>query len=409
LNSSQGTFRASTVNFSAFNVTTDDFLAITGSQAGASSFIEGVYKIAAIVDQSTLTISTGTDQLFPSTAASSADLTFRIMRPGMDLQQKASTITQNDQAGAGSQVTSLSFVSATNVITRASGSWLTDGVQAGDVIAIQGTVLNNSSFLIASVGTTGSLHIEDSYQILEEGPIASVAGIDLEVVTRYFLREIPTGGSSFPYRWRTFGNNGSAQDVFQWIQFRLRQTSDIDEGNRLSRGDITDLLMTFATPTGTTLNMFIDDLDLDDINNVTFRDATGIGRLFPFVSTITLQFNNNLTNDDRAKFWVFFTNDDAGDNSGRDYGTKDALIVQDSLSTPVQGSVNNATIFQFDYDYTNNQQRGSGSEDTDAPITVIAIGLSTAQFVITTGTITEAKGIVVSLVSSLERNYSNPS
>jgi len=85
-----------------------------------------------------------------------------------------------------------------------------------------------------------------------------------------------------------------------------------------------------------------------------------------------------------------------------------ASCVQTDASVQVIGSVAGNPTFQFSYDYTGNVQRGTGSASTDAPLTVIAIGLDTAQFVITTGTITRAKGIVISLVSALERNYSNP-
>ena len=43
----------------------------------------------------------------------------------------------------------------------------------------------------------------------------------------------------------------------------------------------------------------------------------------------------------------------------------------------------------------------------DAPVTIVAIGLSLAQYVVATGTITSS-GLTASLVAALERNYSNP-
>jgi hypothetical protein len=104
--------------------------------------------------------------------------------------------------------------------------------------------------------------------------------------------------------------------------------------------------MSFATPTGTGLNMFIDDLNSNDINNATFNDHAGTARNFPFTSAGSLVFNPNLSNDDRAKYWLFFSNDDApGDNLGRDYGTENAIIVEDATTpTPnaIQGFVNAA-------------------------------------------------------------------
>jgi len=100
-------------------------------------------------------------------------------------------------------------------------------------------------------------------------------------------------------------------------------------------------------------------------------------------------------------------NDDAGDNTGRDFGTADAITVQDSLGAEVAYTVSGASN-QFTYDYDGNTQRGGASAGQDAPVTIVAIGLDTAQYVITTGTITRAKGLTFSLVSPLERNYSNP-
>ena len=50
----------------------------------------------------------------------------------------------------------------------------------------------------------------------------------------------------------------------------------------------------------------------------------------------------------------------------------------------------------------------TGSEATDAPYTAVAIGLSTAQYVVTTGTIVRSTSNVINFVAALERNYLNP-
>ena len=105
---------------------------------------------------------------------------------------------------------------------------------------------------------------------------------------------------------------------------------------------------------------------------------------------------------------MFFTNDDAGDNTGRDYGTPDAIIVEDNSGAQITGSIAAAASIAFTYDYDNNVQRGAASAATDAPITIVTIGLSTAQFVIAQSTIERSKANNVSLVAALERNYSNP-
>jgi hypothetical protein len=105
---------------------------------------------------------------------------------------------------------------------------------------------------------------------------------------------------------------------------------------------------------------------------------------------------------------VFFTNDDAGNNAGADYGTATAITVNNASSVPMTGLVSGLSSVQYTYDYDYNVQRGAASAGLDAPITVVALGLSTAQPVRATGTIAKSIANTISLVAPLERNYSNP-
>ena len=139
-------------------------------------------------------------------------------------------------------------------------------------------------------------------------------------------------------------------------------------------------------------------------------DPSGCGN--PFVAAGSIQFNANLSTDPDAIYRMFFTNDDAGDNNGFDFGTINAITVQDNSGpTDIEGAVPQqpgGSSVAFDFDYDGNTQRGAGSAGTDAPITIVAIGLATAQYVLATGTILRAVGQTFSLVAALERNFSNP-
>lgn len=89
----------------------------------------------------------------------------------------------------------------------------------------------------------------------------------------------------------------------------------------------------------------------------------------------------------------------------------DALLVTDNSNNPITGNVNGQSFIIFDYDY-NNENEGSrvapgGGGTNDMSVIVRAIGFNTAQFVEATGTISRSTSIVISLVSALERNYSN--
>lgn len=126
---------------------------------------------------------------------------------------------------------------------------------------------------------------------------------------------------------------------------------------------------------------------------------------YPFTAILTLNFGQNLQDDADAIYRVFFTNDDAGDNAGADFGTKDAILVEDADSIAMSGTIAAAASVQLTYDYDGNIQRGAASAATNAPVTAVAIGLGTAQYVIATGTITRSISNSISLVAPLERNY----
>ena len=288
----------------------------------------------------------------------------------------------------------------------------------------------------------------------------------------------------------------STQDLYTWVQYQLRQTSDIDASANANTqiGVLQDQLLTFVGTELQTLSVTntdgggsgvaITSFDPNDTNSLTFTDNTGTsGITFPFVAAGTIEFNQNLVADTGpARYFAFFeytirtsvtdlvigapvgqaadftsaggnlptltVNDyfrlggasDANNNGiwqvvtytsasamnatrvddkipsaeSSFIGTidqdpinsPDAIIVEDLSGTPITGNVVSSSV-AFDFGYDANSQ-GGRTPGTDAPVVVRAIGLDNAQFVETTGTITEATGITFSLVSALERNYDNP-
>ncbi|MBT7538610.1 MAG: hypothetical protein HN683_04680 [Gammaproteobacteria bacterium] len=220
------------------------------------------------------------------------------------------------------------------------------------------------------------------------------------------------------------GGAASAEQIYAFVAARLLNSTDINDG-ALSFG--ADVIGRLAEPllvlasTGNTMTtseltvnpvgsggtgVTVDSFSGADKNRVAFVDNSSVTQTFPLTVTVTLNFNSNLTGDAGAVFTMFFTNDDTGDNSGRDYGTIDAIIVDDDTTTDISGAIPGATQ-NYNFAYDENLQRGTGSDSTDAPVTIVAIGLSLAQYVIATGTITNT-GLTASLVAALERNFSNP-
>lgn len=374
-----GTLTSAGSNFTTDGVVAGDILIITE----AASAYRGLYPVISVDSATVITVNT-TDKQF--TALSNMD--FRIVRAGMYLQYKYDSVALGSTGN-------LTFANANpDTITRTSGSWVTDGVTVGDIVTIAGSASNNGSYTVAAVAAL-VLTVVATDSLVAEGPVGATA-----TVFTPFKRTISS--VVYGYKWKLLGNVGLAQDCYEFIQHQLRQTSDIDYGAATSRGDVTDLLMSYSTPTGVTNALHIDNISATDLNNVTFKDATNVSRSYPFVAAGTLSFNGNLTADAAATYWMFFTTNPSGN-----YSTQNAIIVKDSSNVDITGLVSGQSSIPFTFDYDGNVQ-GGRTAGTNAPVTIVAIGLTTAQFVITTGTITRSKANNFSLVSSLERNYSNP-
>lgn len=193
--------------------------------------------------------------------------------------------------------------------------------------------------------------------------------------------------------------------VYEKIQYLLRQASDIDDSSGTVTGKTADLLLRFVGDTLVTYNgVYIDSYNSNDINDIEFYDALGNKATFPYVATITLSFGDNLKNDASAKYWLFFT---TLPGAGNDFGESGAVLVQNATATNITGDVSGASSVTWTFDYDNNTQ-GGRTASTAADVTAVALGLTTGQYVRATGTISRSKANGVSLVAALERNYANP-
>lgn len=257
-----------------------------------------------------------------------------------------------------------------------------------------------------SIGLTALNYIANRFPLAEaadskisasDATIASTApytgmSITFGAVTRSI------GGVSYNFNIVVDGNNGTTQQIYEFVQYSLRQATDIDAGAGTQVGQLADSLMAFLGDTlKTTTGVAIDNYQNSDRNNLVFTDTGGVERTFPFLATGTISFNTNLVNDTDAIYRMFFT-------SG--YGTGSAILVDDNSGTDISGTISGSSSVAFDFDYDGNTQ-GGRTAGTDAAVTVVAIGLNTAQFVSQSATITRATGQNISLVAPLERNYDN--
>lgn len=266
-----------------------------------------------------------------------------------------------------------------------------------------------SSATSQSIGITGSLNYITNRFPLSEAVDSKIAASDADIganapytgmsitfgaVTRSI------GGVSYNYDIVVDGNNGTTQEIYEFVQYSLRLASDIDDdATGVAIGFLTQELLKFEGDTlKSSTGVYVDNTQASDRNNLVFTDTGGVGRSFPFLATGTITFNQNLVSDSNAVFRMFFTDG---------FGTSTAILVDDNSGTDISGNVSGSSTFEFDFDYDGNVQ-GGRTAGTDADVTVVAIGLGTAQYVSAQASITRSTGQNISLVSPLERNYENP-
>jgi hypothetical protein len=236
---------------------------------------------------------------------------------------------------------------------------------------------------------------------------ATVSGYGVSI-TWYAAAQVRSiGGVNRNFHVIINGNNKTAEEIYEGVQRLLRQNTDIDTGAGTKTGKVTNELLQFVgdtlkTKLDSTGGTYIDNFQTADINRLVMVDDTGTERTFPYTAVLTLQFGDNLKNDTNAVYRVFFTTNPAGN-----YGTSNAVLVQDDTAANMSGNVSGASSVGLTFAYDTNVQ-GGRTAGTDAAITVVAIGLSTGQYVKATGTIARSSSNTVSLVASLERNYANP-
>jgi hypothetical protein len=236
---------------------------------------------------------------------------------------------------------------------------------------------------------------------------ATVSGYGVSI-TWYATAQVRSiGGVNRDFHVIINGNNKTAEEIYEGVQRLLRQNSDIDSGAGTKTGKVTNELLQFVgdtlkTKLDSTGGTYIDNFLTADVNRLVFVDDTGTERTFPYTAVLTLQFGDNLKNDADAVYRVFYTTNPAGN-----YGTNNAVLVDNDAGVDMAGNVSGASSVGLTFAYDTNTQ-GGRTPGTDAAITVVAIGLTTGQYVKATGTIARSAANSVSLVSSLERNYENP-
>lgn len=274
-----------------------------------------------------------------------------------------------------------------SVLTTAEGGMTIDAYAGGTLRMHEGTDENTTFPIVSNTATT----------ITVTGTLA--VGSNMSFTTQRATPVVAT-----------------LQEIYEKIQYQLRQNSDIDATDQSVTGKTADLLAEFVgstlklgtfaptNPNGGGSGVIIEGFRISDTNDLVFTDNGAAERSYPFVASLTINFGANLVADASAKYWVYFTSLPGG---GNDFGESGAVIADDNDGVDMAGDVSAASSVTLSFNYDGNSQ-GGRTPGTDAAITVVALGLATGQYVRATGTIARSTSNSVSLTASLERNYANP-
>jgi hypothetical protein len=110
----------------------------------------------------------------------------------------------------------------------------------------------------------------------------------------------------------------TAEEIYEKIQYLLRQAADIDDTDQTVTGKTADALLRFvgdtleagqsipSNPNGGGSGVVIVGFDANDTNRLVFFDNTAVTRTYPFVAAGTLQFSQTLVDDSSGQYWLFF-------------------------------------------------------------------------------------------------------
>jgi len=226
-------------------------------------------------------------------------------------------------------------------ISTATFTSATVGFAAGDVgsyICID-TGTNVGFYKIITFTSATVVEVERNFGATEATISFSVNPEGMKIDWFAAAQQRDIGGTNYNFHAIIDGSQGTAEQLYTFVQYQLRQNNDIDAQATSKTGKVTNVLLNFVGDSLYTLlyitgeGTYIDDFQSADTNRLYFTDDTNTVRQFPYVAVLTLNFGDNLKNDGVAKYWVFFTNDDAATTpQGYDYGTANAILVNKSGS-----------------------------------------------------------------------------
>ena len=146
----------------------------------------------------------------------------------------------------------------------------------------------------------------------------------------------------------------TAEQIFEKVQYQLRQAADVDATDGVVTGDTADELLVFVgdslragsflgvNPNGGGSGVIIEGFDANDTNRISFWDNGGIERTFPFVAAGVINWNTNLEVDTNGTYWMYFQYTERFTNTGHGLSAPTGdLATLDSTTTDLVAELAN--------------------------------------------------------------------
>ena len=233
-------------------------------------------------------------------------------------------------------------------------------------------------------------HVVDAGVTVDDATLAGYTGMS---ITWYAAAQAASLGANGPYNFHVLigGNTHTHDEIYSWVQYQLRQSSDIDAGAGDRTGKVAAALVfmdgaTLKTRLQSVGGVHITNPSAASYNFISEVDDGGTYRSYPLSVSVTAEFDSYLQGDADSYFWIFATSD---------YGTPGATPLLDSSAAQMKGAANVSSV-AFAKTYA-----------VDIPLTGIALGKGGAKIAVATTTLTN-EGAKLVFVAGLERWFANP-
>lgn len=204
-------------------------------------------------------------------------------------------------------------------------------IDVGTHSAVDGAMTSAGSTLTSAEAGASLVNFDGGVLTVHEGTNAGQYRLQADVIAAGSYDIVADGGltpgtstfaatesnSSFTLQ-RATPIVATAEEIYEKVQYLLRQAADIDSTDQAVTGKTADALLRFvgdtleagqaapSNPNAGGSGVIIEGFSAGDTNRLTFFDNTATSRTFPFVAAGTINFNNNLQGDTDAKFWMFY-------------------------------------------------------------------------------------------------------